>query len=293
MPQSLNLTRNSLLGARIDPSIESGSSGRVGLTVSALLHAGIIAATLLTFSQARLEIEDQSPPVVPVDLVTIGQKTNIAPTVVQKPKEIQQEVQPPRLDQLQMKVPAVPEQSEVAPPDQAPSEPVLQKPRPIPLPKSKPQTAPEPAKKKQAEEDFSALLNKLTTPTAAPRNARVASRTQRGFGAENAMTMELRDALKNQIEQCMDWGVVAGAPNAQNIQVVVDLTLNPDGSVAGSPHLEAESAAEASRNPYVRAAADAALRAIAVCRPYKLPADSFEVWRDSQLVFSPRDVLGQ
>src|SRR5258708_22393702 len=114
MSQSLNLTRNNLLGPRIDPSLESGTSSR-GLVASAILHAGIVAAALFTFSHAKLEIQDQSPPVVPVDLVTIAQKTNITPTVEEQPKQIQIQVQPPQLDQLQTKVPVLPQQTEPAP----------------------------------------------------------------------------------------------------------------------------------------------------------------------------------
>src|ERR1700689_3252015 len=49
------------------------------------LHAAIIGATLFTFSHA-LDIADQSPPMIPVDLVTIGQKTNIAPRAIIQPK---------------------------------------------------------------------------------------------------------------------------------------------------------------------------------------------------------------
>jgi hypothetical protein len=280
MSQSLNLARNNLLGPRIDPSIEGGLSGRGGLIASAVLHVAIIVATLVTFSQAKLDIEDKSPPIVPVDLVSIGQKTNIEETVRERPKDVPIQVQPPRQDELQTPVSMVPEQAEVAP-----SEPSLPKPRPMPLPKTKPQAEP---KKKKPDEDFSALLNKLTAPSAVPKNARVAARTQKGFGAMNAMTMELRDALKNQIEQCMDWGVIATAPNAQNIVVSVDLSLNPDGTVA-----RAASQSEGTHDTYERAASDAALRAIRVCAPYKLPAERYADWRDSAVNFSPRDVLGQ
>jgi hypothetical protein len=293
MSQSLNLARNKLLGPRIDPSIEPGLPGRSGLVASAVLHTAIIVATLVTFSHAKLDIEDKAPPIVPVDLVSIGQKTNIEETVREKPKEVQIQVQPPRQDELQTQVPQLPEKVEVAPPPVQPAaEPVIPKPRPTPLPKQRLQPAPEP-KKKKSDEDFSALLNKLTAPSAVSKNARVASRTQRGFGAQNAMTMDLEDALRNQIEQCMNWGLVASAPNAQNIVVSVDLTLNPDGSVAQRPQLESESASEAAQDPYVRAAAEAAMRAIHVCAPYKLPAERYADWRDSVVRFSPRDILGQ
>jgi outer membrane biosynthesis protein TonB len=281
MSQSLNLARNNLLGPRIDPSIEAGLTGRGGLIASALLHAAIIVATLVTFSQAKLDIEDQSPPVVPVDLVSIAQKTNIEATVREPPKQIQLQVQPPNQDELQTRVPVIPEQAEVAPPppDREASRPVPQKPRPVPLPKTKPQPTPEPKKKKQSEEDFSALLNKLTTPSAAPKNARVASRTQRGFGAQNAMTADLEDALRSQVQRCWDTATVIPPRREEGI-VDFDLFLNPDGSVAQAPQLTGSSASDVASDPYTRAAADAARRAIIECQPYKLPPDRYADWRE-------------
>jgi len=50
----------------------------LGLVGSLALHAGIIAVTFFTWTH-RLDIIDQSPPVVPVDLVTVADKTNVAP----------------------------------------------------------------------------------------------------------------------------------------------------------------------------------------------------------------------
>ena len=51
--------------------------------------------------------------------------------------------------------------------------------------------------------------------------------------------------------------------------------------------------ANAAGNPFMRAAADAARRAIFVCAPYKLPPDRFADWRDSVVQFDPRDLAGQ
>ena len=77
MSQSLSQARNSF----------APTTGRVqrvglvvGLVVAVLLHAAIIVATLFGW-QHQLEIADESPPVVPVDVITIGAKTNIAPTI--------------------------------------------------------------------------------------------------------------------------------------------------------------------------------------------------------------------
>jgi len=296
MSQGRNLISASRIGLRIGASADDKSENLGGFLASLLLHLTIFVGAFITFEHTKLDILDQSPPMVPVDLVTVADKTNIAPTVTEPPKLTQEQIQPQTPDQIQQNVPAIPEPAEAAPPEQATSEPSLKKPLPMPMPKPKPQRlAEEKPKKKSVDDDLKALLEKedKARPSAAPKNAKVASRTQRGFGAQSAMTMELEDALRNQIEQCMNWGSVAGAPNAQNIVVSVDLTLNRDGSVAQRPQLESESAAEAARDPYVRATADAAMRAIHVCAPYKLPAERYEDWRESVVRFSPKDIVGQ
>jgi len=292
MSPSRNLTANNSFGLRAGFPVDARGERLAGFLASALLHACIFLGALITLQHARLDIIDQSPPMVPVDLVTISDKTNIAPTVKEEPQIERDQIQPEKLDAIQPSLPAFREPAEPAPSEPAASEPVLAKPKPTPVPKVKPKEMAE-KKSKKSVDTLDALVNNIMSKSAAPRNAKVASRTQRGFGDQSAMTMDLRDSLKNQIEQCMNWGTVAGAPNAQNIVVVVDVTLNPDGSVAQRPQLESESVAEASRDPYVRAAADAALRAIHVCAPYKLPADRYADWRDDQIRFSPRDIVGQ
>ena len=272
----------SLKSTRRIPTTARGP--RVGLGVALLLHAAIVAATLFTW-QHKLEIADQSPPTVPVDLVTIADKTNIAPTVQQMQPKPAEETPPP---QPAPPTPTPPPPQAEAAPEPAPAPPVP-KPSPPPKPLLKPvPAAPTPAPPKPKSDDFADLLNKLTKPAATPRNARVADRTVKGIGAMNAMTMDLVDALKNQIAQC--WNPPAGAPHPERMIPVFQLFLNPDGSVAQPPQLSADSAAAAASDPFMRAAAEAARRAIYTCAPYKLPADTYSTWRDITINFDPRQV---
>ncbi len=280
---------------RISAAPAPRATSSAGLIGAVLLHAGIIAATFFTWSH-RLDIPDQAPPVVPVDLVTIGPKTNIAPMVKVRPKAPpKEEVQPPAPEPV--KVPdAAPPQEEQAPPpppEQAKAEPKPAKPPPPVEPKTKPQPEqkPEPKKDKFDINNIVALLDKRAPAAAAPPKAKVGSRNVKGFGAQDAMTMDLVDALRNQITQC--WSPPVGAPHSDQLIISFELFLNQDGSVAQPPQLADSSAGAASGDPFMRAAAEAARRAIYTCAPYKLPADRFGQWRDITLTFDPRQMVGQ
>jgi outer membrane biosynthesis protein TonB len=257
----------------------------VGIVVAVALHAAIVAVTLFSW-QHTLEIADQSPPIIPVDLVTVSDKTNIAPTVARL-EPPQETPQPPPAPQDATPAPTPPSQAEAAP-EHAPPQ-LTPKPAPPPKPQLKPAPpTPAPAPPKPKADDFNALLNKLTAPAASPRNARVADRTVKGVGDMNASTMDLQDALRNAIWPC--WNPPAGAPNAAQLTVYFEIFLNPDGSVARPPQLAANSASAAAGDPYMRAAAEAARRAIYTCAPYKLPADKYSTWRDFTIDFNPSKI---
>lgn len=271
--------------------MEDNSSSGAGLIGSIVLHAGIIIGALITFQHAHIDLLAESPPVVPVDLVTIAQKTNIAPETTFKPKIEQEQIQPQKPDLVTPKLPPI-EQAEPAP-ETAPSEPVLPKPRPEPKPQAKPQHMVEqPQKKKPAAESVDALVNKLLSQTTAPTKAKLASRNIRGYGLESAMTMDLSDALSEQIGKC--WSPPIGAPRAEELVVDFDLFLTQDGRVAQPPQLTASSRDAAASDPYTRASADAARRAIYECQPYKLPADRYSQWQEiNPFHFDPSRMMGQ
>jgi hypothetical protein len=282
MPPSINPRRSS--AARTERA--ASPAGWIGALA---LHVGIIAATFFTWSHS-LDIADQSPPVVPVDLVTIGEKTNIAPMVKVQPKEApKEETQPPAPEQTQQ-APAQTLQEEDSappPPDAAGSEPILKKPPP-PAPKAKPDQ--DQKKDKFDINNIMALLDKRAPATASSLNAKVGNHTIKGIGQQNAMTMDLVDSLRNQIAQC--WSPPVGAPNSQELVVDFDLFLNPDGSIAQPPQLIGNSVS--ANSSYARAAIDAARRAIYTCAPYKLPADRYSQWREiNPFHFDPRGMMGQ
>ena len=199
------------------------------------------------------------------------------------------EVKPPT--DTPVPTPAPPPPTAEAAPSPVPAPTITPKPEPAPTPVAKPDTKPTPPdnKKKPKTDDFAALLSSLTAPTATPRNAHTADRTQRGAGLANAMTMDLVDGLKNQIQPC--WSPPVGAPHPERLIPTFRMFLNPDGSVAQPPQLSADSAMMAAGDPFMRAAVEAARRAIYTCAPYKLPADKYTTWRDITIDFDPRKMV--
>ncbi|HUJ03818.1 MAG TPA: hypothetical protein VLW75_09295 [Rhizomicrobium sp.] len=285
------MSRSRAIENRISLASHAGRISPFSLAAAILLHALIIIGALFTWSH-KLDLVTEEAPVVPVDLVTIGQKTNLKTIVKEQPKappkeEVQQAPPAPPVVQPLTK----PEEA----PDEAPSEPMVAKPEPLPTPILKPQAQakPQPPKKQQFDiNNIMALLNKQQAQPSSVKNAKTGPKNVKGFGAQDAMTADLQDALRSQIAQC--WSPPVGAPRAQDLIVDFDLFLNPDGSVAQPPQLTGDSVSAAASNPYTRAAADAAKRAIYECAPYKLPSDRYSQWREiNPFHFDPRQMMGQ
>jgi hypothetical protein len=261
---------------------------------SGTLHVAVIAAASLAWPHT-LDFSDEPSPVLPVELVTVADVSNIAPTVEEPPKP---EPPPPPQQQAQAPEPPPPP-AEVAPlepkekPLPAPKEiaKTAAAPPPPPLPRRKP--APQPQQQFNVDSVL-ALLDKRTPPKpAAPKEeARVAERTILGIGERNAQTVDIKDALLAQMRDC--WNAPIGAPNPEQLIVQVRVFLAQDGSLAQPPEPEPKSLTAPGGDPYRRYAAEAALRAVNVCAPYKrLPVDKYDVWREIVMVFDPSKMAGR
>jgi len=266
MSQSQNASRAKALRR---PRPTTADPPLLGYAVSLLFHGALVAAVIIGFRHTF----DVAPEThaVPVDLVTVTDRTNVRAEAPPVPKPVKPIVTPPANEP-----PPLPQFQEAEPsPD-------------ITAPKFKVR----PETKKEQTQDFAALLNKLTKDVKVPpKNAKAGPRTITGIGAMNGMTADLADALKSQIYRC--WSPPVGAPNANDLVVDFDLQLNPDGTVA-SLRPSSGTAMAVAGNSYTRAAAEAARRATYQCQPYKLPGDRYAQWRDvSPLRFDPRELMGQ
>jgi len=261
---------------------------RIGIIGSAVLHAVVIGATMVAFPRT-LDFASQDVPYVPVELVTVAEVTNIAAQVKDEPEPEPKEPEVPQEIAPEEMIAALEPEPAPIEPEAAPAEPEEKKATPA---KPEPRQKPKPEKKKQEFNLDRILADLEKKPKAASAsNATKSDRIQKGFGAQSAMTMNIQDAMRNQIKPC--WNVPAGAPEPEKLIVAVDIHLAPDGSIARAPELSRETEAAAAGNAFMRTAAENALRAIHVCAPYNLPPESYSVWSDLQVVFDPSKMVGR
>jgi colicin import membrane protein len=94
----------------------------------------------------------------------------------------------------------------------------------------------------------------------------------------------LKGMLKSQLNGC--WRP-PGTGGGEEVPVVeLHWTMNPDGSVAGEPRVTSAPPTTAGQ-----VYAEAALRAVKMCSPFRLPPDKYNAWRSIDWTFDPRQML--
>ena len=279
-------------------------------TFSALLHVAVLLFAyfgLPHFAPPPLMVDYP----VPVEVVTIAEKTNAPPP---KPAEVKPEPpkpEPPKPKPVKAPPPPPPPKPEaVAPPPPEPEpapkpEPpkaVVEAPAPLPKPKQKPEPAEKPVKPERKSppppDQFASVLKtieKLKTTAAAPQ-AKTAETSSRpappNFDAAAPITISQIDAIRRHFEKC--WNIPAGAREAENLLVDIKVELDPDAMVQRA---EIVDRARMATDPFYRAAAESALRAVLnpLCRSLKdvaLPPEQYEQWKDMTISFNPKEMIG-
>ena len=251
--------------------------------MSLALHVGLVVLLFVSFSK-KIALPLDSTPIVPVDLVTISDQTNIAPQEKATPLKPEDNTPPPTPQDTAPPAPEIaPPKLELAPdikpaPKDKPKE--AEKSASV-MPTPKPQQKPKETEKSFDINDIEKLLAKKKPTKAAMRNVQ-------GVGAQSAMTADLASLLVSQIYHC--WSPPTGTPHPERLIVKYEVFLNRDGTVAQPPQLAPDSASAVAGDPYMAAAAGAARRAIYTCSPYRLPADRYAQWRNFVVNFDPRQL---
>ena len=276
---------------------------RRNIGVSAALHFAVL---LFLYFGLPVFVKPLPTPYVPIpiDIVDISDITNTR--VKEQPEEPPKPPEPPKPEE---KVAPPPPQPTPPPPPQAQPEP----PKPPPPPEAKPEQVeaitplPKPEKKppppKKVEEKPNAdqlarvLKNVEKMKPAEAVKTPVPAKTQTQAQAQpksmapslsDRLTMTEEDALRRQVEQC--WNPPIGARNAQTLVVEINITMNPDKTVQSAEVVDKN---RLNSDPYFRAAAEAAIRALynPRCSPLELPDGKYDQWKVIDFTFDPRDML--
>lgn len=271
---------------------------RTGFIASGALHVGAFVVGFVVLP-STFDLPSTMTTVVPVDLVTISDQTNVRAQVQSpepKPEAAEQAAPPqeqPRTAPPPQPEPPAPEpepapQTAEAPPAPKPAPPEPKKEEPRPQPKRE-----EPRKREEFDLDRIAglidVLDKEQQQNPAPQQQASSARNVQGAGLQSDMTASEIDALLSQMARC--WRVPADAPDPASLIVRVRVHLNQDGTLARPPEV-LDQARLMAGDLFYRRAVEAAVMAINVCVPYKLPPEKFDTWRQIVMTFDPTKMAG-
>ncbi len=277
---------------------------KLGLFISGTLHALFILFAIVTLPRAFAPSE--LPSVVPVELMTVDEMTNIMARQEKEPeKEPEPEAQKPEPEPKKVAAiepPPEPEPEEIVEkipekkdekPKPEPKKVAEKKPDQKKLLKIRPRTKPKPPKKQFDLDQIAALLDKLPeeekpirTPKEVPGEPeKIEEAPKVGVGLQTGLTLSEEDAFRVQMQRC--WSVPAGAARPEELIVTFRICLNEDGTLARTPELIQNSGLDVRTNSFYRAAAESALRALQRCQPYQLPIGKYAIWKDMEVTFNP------
>ena len=234
------------------------------------------------------------PPIISVELIQIGDLTNIP--FAPKAKKIIEKVKKEKEKLV----------SEQAPPKKVKKE----KPDAVPLPDQKSEKIKKIEEKKQNPEKIddeikqvsefekdemfdpskiAALIDKSKEEIAeTTKKSNKVTQSEDSSMNLSALTLNEEDALKAQIFGC--WSIPLGLPYNENLLVRIKLKLKPDGTVVKTEILDHARMNKPGQGFY-KVLAESALRAIQLCQPLRVPTTGYERWKDLQLNFDAREML--
>jgi len=107
----------------------------------------------------------------------------------------------------------------------------------------------------------------------------------------SGLTFSEEDALKAQIFGC--WSIPLGLPYNESLLVKIKLKLKPDGTITKTEILD-HARMNKPGQAFYKVLAESALRALrnSKCIPLEVPTTGYERWKDLQLNFDAREMLG-
>jgi colicin import membrane protein len=295
---------------------------RYGWTISTALHLAVLGWAAVRFGSTPLP---PSPPpnLMPIDVVSDTDVSQITAGIksapkAEKPKPLVEKIAEPKPNDNPTK--KIVEKPEVVAAADEPPKPEPPKPEakptpapPVPQPRPEPKADPiaeaikqEQAKKPEPKQqpkkqetkqhqkfDASqiqqrlALLDKRDPQRRASTGDTLSQTPSLGAPTGNAASLSQSeiDALRARIQQC--WSPPVGLADARDLAVVVRIQFNRDGSLTRDPTISNHGS-----HPMFQIAAESALRAVRRCAPYSfMPPAKYDIWKDVEVTFDPRDMF--
>lgn len=104
----------------------------------------------------------------------------------------------------------------------------------------------------------------------------------------NNLTLAEMDGLREQLSRC--WSIQAGARYSKDLKVEVRLTVSREREILSATIVDE---ARFKKDPYFRAAADSALRALnsEQCSPLQVNPSKYDQWKDMIITFDPSEMI--
>lgn len=279
-----------------------------GLPVSILLHAGIVAAGSIVLPRLGQPL-DQQVTVVPIELVTFSEITNIAPQIEREAEEPEPDEPPPLeefledLDTIDPPAEEEPQEEEVLAPEEAPPPPEETEEEAATEDEAEeeaPEEAPEegerdtPLIEQEPEDPLKSVLGDASNlfdrtprePQRAPVKAPeaeledeqpVTTTARSGAGERTGNTAAVESLIVSQLSYC--WDDVVDLPNPERLNVTVRIELNRDGTLKSDAELVRPARMPIGDRP-MQVAIERALRASRKCAPYRIPEQALEYYSD-------------
>jgi type IV secretory pathway VirB10-like protein len=255
-------------------------STQESFTYSFALHGLVVLLAVLGLPAIFPEKIDPEPFVMSVEIVPIGELTNLRSS--KRP-----------IKQAKKPAPAKPKK------ETKKAQVIESKPLAEPVPEDGLKEAkPKEEAKKSEEDELAALLDKLKKESAElqeqaeekpQEEASNNTRSDKQYDDTMPLSISEKDAIKSQFIQC--WRVPIGARDAATLAARVAVSLNQDGSVQQAM-LAADQLSRYQSDRAFRAAADAAIRAVWKCNPIQnMPIDKYNSWKEIELNFDPSEML--
>lgn len=291
-----------------------------GLPASILLHAAVIGAGYIVWPYVGTTATEEEFVLVPVELVEVGEMTNVAPVVEPEEAEpVEEEPEPepePEPEEEDVPVEEVPDERDIPVDDvetsqEAPApeaeddilpnfeaEPDEEEEAPPEEPEEERPSTPNPQRKSSALDD---LLNSAESTFQSERETRRETRPpprepepkreeasapqerRSGAGERTANTVRIEQLLYNQIYPC--WDGVSDQPEPERLNVSMRARLDAEGNVIDLDLVRPSRAPIGDRS--MQLAIERAQRAVQKCQPYRLPRDDYDLWKEATINLGP------